>query len=201
MTPPNPVEPTNVGATVSAEGGVTLREAAEEALSLLDYLDPKHGITQQLRAALAAQPASAQADGDAELLDEALNCLRAVANEGAGGHWQWAKAIVEQWPHAPVAAYREPVACWINPDALPELRKQKGTASANVWNMKVGPATMPLYTTALAARYAATEELCAAFLSQHGCLPDEAEIVQQFTDSDRMNCRVFVRKRDKRRVE
>lgn len=51
---------------------------------------------------------------------------------------------------APVIAPGEAI-YWANPDALAELAKLKHTASINVWNMKVGPATTPLYLSPPAA--------------------------------------------------
>lgn len=43
---------------------------------------------------LYAHPAPAPT-GD---VGEALDCLRSVADEQSGGHWKWAKAILDQWP-------------------------------------------------------------------------------------------------------
>lgn len=42
------------------------------------------------------EPAQAQVT-DADLY-ELLACVRAVAEERAGGHWRWAQAIIDQWP-------------------------------------------------------------------------------------------------------
>lgn len=51
---------------------VTLREAAEEALGLLEHLDPQHGMTTQLRDALAAQPRALPAERVVEVTNRCL---------------------------------------------------------------------------------------------------------------------------------
>lgn len=56
--------------------------------------------------------------------------------------------------------------------------------------------TLQEYIEQIKAEEAArTEELCAAFLSEHGCKPSEAVIVRQTAGSE---TRIFVRKLDLR---